>query len=86
MLLDQTYDPAVRHIYPYCQIGTYLSWQPKDFLLLERDRWLIHSNTEYATKIQNLVDSYVTKIRPEWFNLGDPRKGLIGYLAGDYLL
>lgn len=86
ILLDHEHGPAVRHIYPYCKDGIYLTWKPRDFLLLERDQWLIDSNTEYATKIQALVDSFVSKIRPRWFNQGNPRRGLIGYLAGDYLL
>jgi len=86
VLLDHQYDPLQRRIYPYCKDGTYLSWQPKDKLLLERDQWLVNSNTEYAIKIQSLVDSYVSKIRPEWFNQRDPRRGLVSYLAGDYLL
>lgn len=86
ILLDHEYGPAVKQLYPHCRDGTYLTWKPTDLLLLERDRWLINSNTEYATKIQSLVDSYIAKIRPEWYNNRNPRKGLIGYVAGDYLL
>jgi hypothetical protein len=86
IMLDPEHGPVQRAVYPHCTVGTYLTWKPKDFLLLERDLWLIESNTDYADKIQNLVQSYVSKIRPEWFNQRDPRKGLIGYLAGNYLL
>ena len=86
ILLDNEYGPAVRQLYPHCRDGTYLTWKPTDMLLLERDRWLVNSNTAYATKIQSLVDSYIAKIRPEWYNNRSPRKGLIGYVAGDYLL
>jgi hypothetical protein len=86
LLLDHEHDQVQRLVYPYCNSGTYLTWQPKDFLLLERDRWLINSNTEYATKMQDLVDSFTSKIKPEWFNQHHTRKGLIGCIAGDYLL
>jgi hypothetical protein len=86
ILFDHDHDQVQRAVYPYCNEGTYLTWQPKDFLLLERDWWLIDSNTDYATKMQTLVDSFTSKIKPEWFNHQDTRKGLIGYIAGDYLL
>jgi hypothetical protein len=86
LMLDHEYDPVQRLIYPYCQDQEYLSWRPKDFLLLERDWWLINSNTEYANKMQSLVSSYLARIDPKWFNQSNARKGLIAYLAGNYLL
>jgi hypothetical protein len=86
IMLDHEHESVQRLVYPHCAVGTYLTWQPKDFLLLERDWWLIDSNTEYATKMQNLVQSYTSKIRLDWFNQQNTRKGLIGFRAGDYLL